>query len=114
MKCWYDLERVLMTWAGWRRPPPEGRGLWGEMESRVQEQVWSKEMNVMAETLADELMREGQVQQARKMLRALLEDRFGSLPLSLQQRIDAVNDTDRLQQAAVQVWRIQKIDDLPL
>ena len=43
-----------------------------------------------------------------------LEDRFGAVPDALVQRIEASSDLQRLQTAVRQVYRIQKLDDLPL
>jgi hypothetical protein len=58
--------------------------------------------------------RKGELRTARRLLRALLEDRFGAAPEALLQRIEASTDLERLQTAARQVYQIQKLDELPL
>ena len=76
----------------------------------------------MGQTIAESLIeegrvdgiREGQLLHARATLRQLLEDRFGTLPESLIQRIDNTADLNRLQNAIRQVYRVGKLDDLPL
>jgi hypothetical protein len=50
----------------------------------------------------------------REDLRVLLEDRFGSVPKELVQRIEATDDLARLQAAIRQVSRLEKLEDLQL
>jgi hypothetical protein len=57
---------------------------------------------------------EWQNETSRKHLRELLKERFGTIPQSVQQRIDATTDPDRLSAAVLQVLRINNPDELQL
>jgi hypothetical protein len=57
---------------------------------------------------------QGALKARRDTLRMLLEDKFGPLPLTSIQQIEAINDLDRLKAAIRQVSRIQKLADLQL
>ena len=50
----------------------------------------------------------------RKVLRRLLEDRFGALPDAVSQRIDNATDLDRLEAAVVQAPRLDSLQQLQL
>ena len=56
---------------------------------------------------------EGQLRVSRQMLLLVLTQRFGTLPESVVQRIENA-DLERLEAAAVQVFRIARPEDLPL
>ncbi len=56
----------------------------------------------------------GQMREARRLLRNLLEDRFGPLPEVLAQRIEATADLERLRAAVRQVSHLSQLDDLQL
>ena len=56
----------------------------------------------------------GRVQGGRANLRALLEERFGTLPNGLIQRIEACEDFERLQAALRQTSRLEKLEDIQL
>jgi hypothetical protein len=72
----------------------------------------------MSETIVrtwpEELLAEGQLREARAILRELLEDRFGSLPEALVRRIEQTQDSARLRQAIRQVLHIKELADLDL
>ena len=72
----------------------------------------------MTQTIAEALRAEGEAKGAlrasRKLLRGLLEERFGALPEAVSQRIEATTDLDRLEAAVLQVSRLQSLDDLQL
>jgi hypothetical protein len=57
---------------------------------------------------------EGQLEARRQWLLALLEHRFGSLPEDLIQRIQAVQDVQRLDQVFQQALNLQSLADLQL
>jgi hypothetical protein len=61
-----------------------------------------------------EWMAQSALQTRRADLRTLLEDKFGPLPSTVVQQIEAVNDLDRLKAAIRQVSRIQNLTDLQL
>jgi hypothetical protein len=68
----------------------------------------------MWKTIAEAQMEEGQLKQARQMLRELMEDRFGPLPETLLQQIEAQSDLARLSAAARQVYRVKSRDEIPI
>jgi hypothetical protein len=60
---------------------------------------------------AQEWMAEGSLRTSKTLLRGLLEDRLGTLPHAVVQRIDACTDPDSLQEAVRQVARFGRLDD---
>jgi hypothetical protein len=68
----------------------------------------------IAEALIEEGRKEGELRDARRVLCVLLRDRFPGLPEGLVERIDALEDLERLHSAIRQVYRVDKPDDLPL
>ena len=68
----------------------------------------------MWKTIAEAQMEEGQLKQARQMLREHMEDRFGPLPETLLQQIEAQSDLARLSAAARQVYRVKSRDEIPI
>ena len=114
--------RIVLTWAAWRRPRTEQPGLWTAAEAIQTESEPTQEMRTMAwsaaETWIEEGMAkgrvEGQLLNARTLLRELLEDRFAPLPEELIERINASTDLERLQAAFRQALRLKNIADLQL
>ena len=127
---WYDLMRIVLTWATWRRPAPERATLLTAAQASPADPAHQKEIQTMTQTIAQAIFAEGRVegrvegeakgeakgalQASRKLLRRLLEDRFGALPEAVSQRIEATTDLDRLEAAVLQVSRLQSLDDLQL
>jgi hypothetical protein len=56
----------------------------------------------------------GALRTRREDLRTLLEDRFGTLPAELLQRIEAMDDGERLRSALRQVVKLQSPEELQL
>src|SRR6266516_2143786 len=56
----------------------------------------------------------GELRAYRKLLRSLLEDRFGALPDALLAHITIIEDPDRLQAAARQVYQVQSLEEFQL
>jgi uncharacterized protein YicC (UPF0701 family) len=73
-----------------------------------------KEWNMQQSQQVLEWQAEAALQTCRDVLRMLLEDRFGSLPEALGQKIDTTEDLERLRAAMRQVSKIQSADELPL
>jgi hypothetical protein len=143
---WYDLLRIVLTWAVWRRPRAEHDGLVAAARASQAEAARQQEIQTMTEQLGETLAewaiakgiregraegvregraegvqegraegeRIGQLRGCRDTLYLLLADRFRDLPQELRQRIEAIDDLDRLQSAIRQVSRLQKLDDLQL
>jgi hypothetical protein len=72
----------------------------------------------MAQTIAEHLMEQGEargmVREARRIVRLLLEVRFGPLPEAVLQRIEACNEVEKLEEAGLSSPQLQKLDDLQL
>lgn len=121
---WYDLMKVLLTWVYWRRADAERDPLVAATVASQVDQERQKEIQAMTskwgptlfeKALAqgrDEGEAKGQLVMARANLRALVENRFGAIPPTLTQRIEATTDLDRLQAALVQVLHAQSADEL--
>jgi hypothetical protein len=85
-----------------------------------------QEVQVMGHTIAEALLEEGMAKgmakgreegallEARELLRALLEERFGALPEALRQRTEAATDLARLRAACRQSVHLTKVDELVL
>jgi predicted transposase YdaD len=113
---WWDLMNAALTLAVQRRPREERERLLetAKAASRAHQQ----EVQAMSKTIAEAWLEEGRVEGrlegARELLRTQLEERFGTLPEALLQQLAAVTDIARLQQAARQVLRLEKLEDLRL
>jgi hypothetical protein len=111
---WYDLLRIVLTYATWRRPRVE-RDRWVAAAVASQADVArQQEVRIMGQTIADALIEEGRLLSLKELLRRLLEKRFGSVPESILQQIDQVTDPERLQSAALEVGELQTPDELRL
>ncbi len=109
---WRELIRMALALAVQRRSQEERERLLAAASaaSRVHQQ----EVQNMTKTIAEAWLEEGQAKGVRDTLRTQLEDKFGPLPEAFLQRLEAVNDLARLQQAARQVLHVQKLEDLQL
>jgi len=127
---WYDLMRIILSWALWRRPVSERPILLATAQA-VQEDVnRQQEVGLMSQTIAEAIWeegrlkgqaegelkgkREGELGVLRRTLQQLLVERFGKIPEDISKRIEANNDADRLMAAAVQVLHITRPDDIQL
>jgi hypothetical protein len=113
---WSELIRIVLAYVLYRRPADERQALL-EMATAVCQPLPPEGTN-MVKTIADSLIEEGEargaLRTARAILRALLENRFGSLPEAIVQQIDAATDPARLQAAILLVSQVEKVEDLPL
>jgi hypothetical protein len=115
---WSDLMRMLLAWAFWRRPDAERDALVAEAVASQTDVERQQEIKTMTSkwgpTLAEVSMAKGKLVAARTILRALLEDRFGTVPEALAQCIEATDDLERLQTAARQMYRVQSVGEITL
>jgi hypothetical protein len=124
-----DLLWFVLSWAAHRRPRREKEDLLVTLEANVPDPETQKEIVAMSDTLdqtwaewaeAQAQEREqrserlGQLSNARHVLRALLEEKFGTVPEALAERIEACQDLDRLNSCARQVLRINSPEELTL
>src|SRR5262249_56587912 len=85
---WHDLMRIVLSWALWRRPRPEGQALLAAAEATQANADRQKEVRLMGQTIAESIWEEGRLKGqsegkleiARQLLRQLLADRFGAVP----------------------------------
>jgi hypothetical protein len=123
---WYDLMRIILSWALWRRPGTERQTLFAAAQATQAEVNRQKEVGLMGQTIAESIWEEGwlkgesagelkgELKASRRTLRRLLADRFGSVPEAVLQRIESITDVDRLTAAAVQVSHVAAPEDLQL
>jgi hypothetical protein len=117
---WGDLMRLLLTWVYWRRPEAERSSLLKEAIASQLDLERKKEIQTMTSKWGPTLIEvsmakgeaKGQLLAARKILRSLLEDRFGSIPEELAQRIETTDDLERLQTTARQVYQVKNLDEI--
>ncbi len=123
---WYDLLRIVLTWATWRRPVAERQDLQSAAQAAQPSPERQQEVKNMTQTIAESLLEEGRVEgrlegrvegdlrTARMLLRALLEKRFALLPEDLLARINNQTDLQRLEAAVLAVGDLEKLEDLHL
>jgi hypothetical protein len=115
---WYDLMRIVLTWALWRRPAGERPTLLTAAETSQRIAASGQEIKTMANTIAESLIAEGEakgeLRVARDFLREVLETRFGPLPQEVVRRIDGIADVQRLRDAHRRAVSVPRLDDFQL
>jgi hypothetical protein len=127
---WYDLLRIVLTWALYRRPPQERDMLLAAAQASQLETQRQLEVKTMGQTIADALIEEGQVKgeaigqakgeaigelrATRRHLRQQLANQFGALPETLVQQIESTTELERLEAALIQAPRLQSLEELQL
>jgi hypothetical protein len=123
---WYDLLRMLLTWALWRRPAGERPNLLAAAQNSQENLAHRQEVQTVGQTIAEALIAEGEargeargealgvLRTSRRILQRVLAQRFGALPATIAQRIEAVEDPERLEVCIERVSTLQSLDDLPL
>jgi hypothetical protein len=125
---WYDLMRIILSWGLWRRPGPERQTLLAAARATQAEVNRQKEVGLMGQTIAESIWEEGrlkgqsegevkgelmgELKALRRTLRQLLAERFGDVPQGVLQRIESINDVDRLTAAVIQVLHVATPEDL--
>jgi Putative transposase, YhgA-like len=122
---WQQLAKMILHWAALRRPRREWQQVLAAVRRSQSDAERLREVETMAETIEQTWEQEllargraqgearGQLQAHRGILRALLEDRFGSLPAEWVQRI-GVAELPALQTAIHESTRIASLADLHL
>ncbi len=119
---WHDLMCFLVAWTHHCRKRKELPALDTELEASILNGALREEVKTMTEAgdqtllewAEDHYRTKGAVEACRENLRALLEDRFGTLPGALVQRIEASEDLARLKACVRQVPHLKTLDDVPL
>jgi hypothetical protein len=113
---WYDLMRIILSWAMWRRPGPERPALVAAAQTVQADVNRHKEIGLMAQTIAESIFEEGQLKgelnTARRVLRQMLIKRFGTVSEQLLQRIENSTDVERLVAATLEVSSLTAPEDL--
>jgi hypothetical protein len=73
-----------------------------------------EEVQGMMRTIEEAAMDRGEIRGAKATIRRQLQFRFGQLPESLLQQIDAVNDLERLNAALDKVVQVKSLDEFKL
>jgi hypothetical protein len=114
---WNELMWFILSWDWYRRPREEWEKLSAAAVTSQKNVVRQHEVITMSQTMAQEVMAKGEargVRAVRDILRGLIEDRFGELPATLAQRIETIEDLERLKICTRQVSRVQTLDELQL
>jgi phage gp29-like protein len=101
-----------------RRPRPEREPLIAAAKGSQTNVARQKEVQAVSMTIAEALKAEGeakgQLDDARVILQALLQKKFGPLPEPVRQRIQAATDLARLHAAAVDVLQLDSLEEFEL
>jgi hypothetical protein len=135
---WYDLMRIVPSWAAWRRPVSEQTTLLAAALTSQSNLARQLEIQTMAQTIAEALIAEGEARgeakgevkgeakglakgeilgtlsTLRKVPRRLLEDRFGPLAEAFNKRIENSTDIERLEATVAQAFHVKDLDQLQL
>jgi hypothetical protein len=104
---WYDLLRVVITWASWRRPEPE-REHWLDVAQQMQiEQTHKREVEAMVRTIGEAMMEEAQSAYARKTLLFLGRESFGVPSEATEEAIKNIADLGRLDRMLKRIMRVK-------
>ena len=79
----------------------------GDKKMRLTEMSWGERLEARGRKV-------GMEQGARRMLLRLLTQRFGRLPIAVQQRIEEIDSVDRLISLAERVLKARSLEDLGL
>ena len=110
---WYDVMRIMRTWAVWRRPGAERTPLLFAAQASQKDAGLQRETETMSQTIAEGEAK-GELLTSRAVLRRLLTKQFGALPESLLERMEATADAGRLQACIEQVMELRTLDELQL
>jgi hypothetical protein len=125
----HDLLWFVLSWVLRRRPEGERAALRTFLQTAIADESVREEVIAVSNTLGEtwEQREERQVaataaesaaraerRTRRDDLRDLLQERFGSIPEALLQRIETCEDVSRLRAALLQVLHIQSPDELQL
>jgi predicted transposase YdaD len=123
---WFDLMRIIVTWALTRRPRAERETLLSAAQATQTNVDRQKEVALVGQTIAEAIWEEGRLKghaegrsegelsASRRLLRQLLEKRFGALPEAVLQRIESATDVERLTTATLEVLHMVTVEDLQL
>jgi len=119
---WHDLVYFLLSWGLRRRPGREQQGLLTAAQESQTDAQRREEMRKMSEVIEktweqeiwEEAHTQGQLREARTMLRSVLEDRFGPLPAALIDQIEQSEEIDLLRAATRRAYLLGDLEELEL
>jgi hypothetical protein len=115
---WHDLLWFVLSWGLRRRPGQEREPLLEAAEGSQFGVAHREEIRRMSETITQtweqEMLVRGELKASRDNLRVLLEERFGPLPEAVAQRIEAMDDLERLRTLFRQAVRVTSLEELEL
>jgi hypothetical protein len=115
---WHELLQFVLAWGLRRRPGEETDPLLQAARrshrSARQKAVIGQMADVILKSRDQEMLEQGELREARRTLRMLLEDRFAPLPDSLVAQIEQVEDIARLRGAIRQTSRLDDLSNLRL
>jgi hypothetical protein len=113
---WVELLEMVLRYAAWRRPETEQSSLREIAERENPAQI--EEVRSMVRTIAEADMergaQRGRLEEARFLLRRLLEESFSPLPEALLEQIAASDDLERLNAAVLRAAKIESLDEFQL
>mgnify|MGYP007135524777 CR=1 FL=1 len=99
---WHGLSWFVLSWALRRRPSAETEALLATAQRSQVNARRRQEVRKMSETIIrtrdQEMLAQGQLCEARSVLRTVLDKRFGPLPEGVAQRIQTIEELERLRQ----------------
>ena len=121
---WYDLLRLLLTWAAWRRPRTERDELMATASASQADATRRREVQNMGQTIAEAWIEqgrsegrvEGNVEALRKTLLRLGRQRFGEPGEPIVAQVAVIGEVDRLESLTdrlLQVSSWQELLDTP-
>jgi hypothetical protein len=122
--------RFSLVWALYRRPRAERAELIAAAQANQTNVARQKEVQTVGMTIAEALKAEGMAEgmaqgqalgkaegrldEAREMLLGLLEEKFGAVPETLRQRIQATTDLARLRAAHRSIVHLGTLENFDL
>ena len=119
---WHNLMCFLVAWGKHRRPRSEWADLDQVTRASITQVALRQEVQTMspaveqswAEWAQEHYTALGEERAARNHLRLLLENRFGPLPETVRQRIEAMHDLNQLEAAFRQSLDIKTLNELKI
>ncbi len=119
---WRDLLWLMVSWVVQRRSQEEGEALSRTLAEKQRDLALREEVQTMSEATkktwiqveAEKAETRVALRSQREILTAVLTDRFGELPESIQTLIQNCDQIDRLRGAILQAYKIKSLDEFNL
>ena len=107
-----DAEEFQVLWS--REPNREARTMFMTWSERLESQGWRKGLEAGIEQGLEKGREQGLREGLREVLLRQLTLRFGPLPVSVRQRVEAIRSVEHLTRAAEQVLVARSLDEIDL